>query len=305
MTKVKKRIGKKSIREEKGFPADDQYLSSYAWASAFYGNGLIADALEPYPVESQSKACVFREFGIGITYQLLPDTYRSLRGRLLYPIRNEQAYVEGFLVYNIDNEEYPYAYVPDEMRNYLLGFYQAIPYIQSAGFVYIVRDFREVLLLHSVGIKNVVASNVKAGISDSQIEILMKYTEKVILFSSPRDSDRDKALNLKNGFQRVYPFFEFYYFRMDEGATLNALLEHLGEENFVYYIHCGTRMSRIFQFSNTLFSEIKRKQRRMLDLKNFRERLSLSTELIMLRKKLEQASRILNYYSEEQSLLLQ
>ena len=132
------------------------------------------------------------DFGVGLSPSLVPDAFRSMRSRLIFPIYDAGGRLTGFGARRIDNGQQPvtgtdapkYINSPasalfDKSRT-LNGIHRAIEAIRRTGFAFVVEGYKDVLAMHAAGHCNTVGL-CGTALTDGQAEILAGYTSTLHL----------------------------------------------------------------------------------------------------------------------------
>ena len=102
------------------------------------------------------------DFGVGVAPAFVPDAFRAMRSRLIFPIRDETGRLTGFGARRIDGKDgAPSDSSPkyintannglfDKSRT-LYGIDRAAGAIREAGFVFVVEGYKDVLAMHAAG----------------------------------------------------------------------------------------------------------------------------------------------------------
>lgn len=132
------------------------------------------------------------DFGVGLAPSLVPDAFRTMRSRLIFPIYDADGRLTGFGARRIDNGQQPvtgtdapkYINSPasalfDKSRT-LYGIHRAAEAIHRAGFAFVVEGYKDVLAMHTAGHSNTIAL-CGTALTDGQAEILARYTSTLHL----------------------------------------------------------------------------------------------------------------------------
>jgi len=117
-------------------------------------------------------------------------------GRLIFPIKDVKGNVVAFGGRALEEGKQPkYLNSPDTViykkGNTLYGIYESLPYIKEKETVIIVEGYMDLISLHQIGIKNVVAT-LGTAFTQNQARLIKKYVkEAIIMFDS--DSAGKKA----------------------------------------------------------------------------------------------------------------
>ena len=120
----------------------------------------------------------------GLLVESERGVYDRFRGRLIFPIADEEGRVTGFGARALDGGEPKYLNTPqtpafDKGRT-LYGLGQAKEAIRREGLAVIVEGYMDVIAAHQHGFKNVVAS-MGTSITESQVGILQRYARRLAL----------------------------------------------------------------------------------------------------------------------------
>lgn len=168
-----------SYLAQRGFSIDDEVLKTFRLGYAPQGNGMhtqllnagySAELLQEVNVLAKGKYGLYDVFQDRILFPFLDIQGRPIAysGRIVTPKENTGKYV------NTNNTPL------FQKGKHLFGLYQAYRSISSLGTAYLVEGQFDVMSLHAVGVKNVVAGSGTA-LTDEQIKLLSRYTSKVVL----------------------------------------------------------------------------------------------------------------------------
>ncbi len=123
----------------------------------------------------------------GTNQQDVQNYYDRFRDRIMFPIIDINGKAIGYsarIAPSGDEKNAKYINSPQSIvydkSKVLYGLYQARQTIRQVGYAIIVEGNADVVLSHSIGVKNVVAVSGTA-LTDEQVKILKRYTNKVML----------------------------------------------------------------------------------------------------------------------------
>lgn|GEM_PF-360508 len=120
---------------------------------------------------------------IGVLINKDGKMYSRFYDRIIFPIHNIYGYIVGFGGRTIDNGINKYINSPETIifhkNRELYGFYEMKRAINNIEYIIVVEGYFDVLSLVQFGIYNVVAT-LGTAVSTKQIQILFKYTNKII-----------------------------------------------------------------------------------------------------------------------------
>ncbi len=126
------------------------------------------------------------DFGVGVAPAFVPDAFRAMRSRIIFPIRDETGRLTGFGARRIDGKDSaPSGSSPkyintannglfDKSRT-LYGIDRTAGAIREAGFVFVVEGYKDVLAMHAAGYRHTVGL-CGTALTDGQAEILARHT---------------------------------------------------------------------------------------------------------------------------------
>ena len=154
------------------------------------------------------------------------DTFRH---RITFPIFDTLGRVVGFGARTIENNQVKYINSPEttlyQKSHQLYGLYQAKEAIRKSDLCYVVEGYTDVLAMHGLGIKNVVASSGTA-MTPQQVTLIKRFTPHVVLLF-----DGDEA-----GIKAIFRGVDLL---LAQGLNVKIVARPLGEDPASYAQQLG------------------------------------------------------------------
>lgn len=132
----------------------------------------------------------------GLVYRKGKEFFEILAGRIVIPIFSPSGKILGFSGRSIDNSDPKYINtIGLKKTETLYGINVAKEYIRSRKSVIWVEGYFDVWALFSIGIKNTVAI-MGTAVSQTQLQIIKKYADEVILFLDSDKSGKEAIINM-------------------------------------------------------------------------------------------------------------
>ena len=142
--------------------------------------------LLPCPSGHSELSPTWLDFGVGCAPAFVPEAFRPMRGRIIFPVYDANGQLTGFGARRTDTHPDSPKYINtannglfDKSRT-LYGIHRAAEAIREAGFAYLVEGYKDVLAMHAAGLRNTVAL-CGTALTDGQAEILSSYTSRLHL----------------------------------------------------------------------------------------------------------------------------
>lgn len=179
------------------------------------------------------------DFGVGTSPAMVPEEWKAMRNRLVFPIRNEEGQLVGFGARRLtENPDIPkYINSPTSglyRKNELLyGLDMARKMIREKQFAILVEGYKDVLAMHAAGFRNTVAL-CGTALCDGHIALLKKYTSRVVVMLDADAAGRKAAEKAvcQLGMQDI----RVYRMELPEGQDPDSLFRFLGKERFTRYL---------------------------------------------------------------------
>ncbi|RHJ94917.1 DNA primase [Parabacteroides bouchesdurhonensis] len=254
-------------------------------------NRMIQDCLAGYTHPNPLLADTYRSFGIGTAPDSLPQSFRFLQGRLVFPVHNERGELVAFSGrYQGDAKKdgvAKYVNSPEtavyHKRETLYGLYQSEEAITRHGFAYITEGYKDVLAMHAAGFTNTVAL-CGTAFTDEQALLLGKYTKQAVVMldgdAAGRSASDKTALKLKEHGFTVGQVF------LHPEQDPDSLLASLPENDFRHYIHEVTRYSRLEAYERSLAVKEYGLLKQLPLVFTVEERISLLSDIMKVRSRL-------------------
>lgn len=255
---------------------------------------MVLNSLDPLFSDKAELNEIFCKFEICLTLDILPDTYHNLREKKVMPVRNEFGEIISFLAFKIDEEDSKTCLcIPAQSEGYFLfGLYQALDSMQSMGFVYLMDNYRDVLLMHVAGFCNTVAYEGET-ITKHQIAILQRYTKRIVLLHNEEMPTHVKCFKitaklLHAGIETTHVCYK--------ASDLESLFVRMKKDKFYCFIHQNTRYNRLVTYKVQIANKIEMRQIELESAATITERAKLRSQLIPLKQKLMKVSGILELF---------
>ena len=185
------------------------------------------------------------DFGVGQSPCLVPERWKAMRNRLVFPVRDEEGRLAGFAARRLSDEDRDKPkYVNSETgglyrkSELLYGLYEAREAIGREGSVFLVEGYKDVLAMHAAGFKHTVGL-CGTILSKEHIALLKRYATSVRVML-----DADKAG--RKGTDETIPAFmgegmEAVRIGLPEGDDPDSLFRRLGKEAFAAYVREAVR----------------------------------------------------------------
>ena len=183
------------------------------------------------------------DFGVGVAPAFVPDAFRAMRSRIIFPIRDETGRLTGFGARRIDGKDgAPSGSSPkyintannglfDKSRT-LYGIDRAAGAIREAGFVFVVEGYKDVLAMHAAGYRHTVGL-CGTALTDGQAEILARHTSCLHLLLDGDGPGRNAATKIAG--ERRSRFAMRLSF-IPSGEDPDELFRRLGKADFRTYL---------------------------------------------------------------------
>lgn len=127
------------------------------------------------------------DFGVAQATAFVPDDYRYLRNRIVFPIYNAAGGLTGFggrRPMAASEEEPKYVNSPNSLwfdkSRMLYGIHRAAEAIRREGFAYLTEGYKDTLAMHAAGLTNTVALGGTA-FTEGQAEVLRGFCGRAVL----------------------------------------------------------------------------------------------------------------------------
>ena len=188
------------------------------------------------------------DFGVGQSPCLVPERWKAMRNRLVFPVRDEEGRLAGFAARRLSDEDRDKPkYVNSETgglyrkSELLYGLYEAREAIRREGSVFLVEGYKDVLAMHAAGFRHTVAL-CGTALCTGHIALLKRYTTSVRVML-----DADKAG--RKAADAVVPVLagegmDAVRIGLPEGDDPDSLFRRLGREAFAAYVREAVRQTR-------------------------------------------------------------
>lgn len=168
-------------------------------------NQRFLSALLPYASGHTELSSAYLDFEVGQSPTLVPKQWNTMRNRIIFPIRDEEARLVGFAARRLDdtNTETP-KYINTSARDgyhkgeTLYGLHRAKEAIQKTGIIFVTEGYKDTIAMHAAGFTNTVALSGTA-LTAAHILLIKKYAARVYLLldaDPPGRAAASKALSM-------------------------------------------------------------------------------------------------------------
>lgn len=209
-------------------------------------------SLLPFASGHSELSPTWLDFGVGLAPSFVPDAFRAMRGRIIFPIYDATGSLTGFGARRRDGD-LSAATVSDSPKYInsannalfdksctLYGIHRAAEAIRREGFVFLVEGYKDVLAMHAAGYCNTVAL-CGTALTNGQAEILVRYTSGLYLLLDGDLPGRNAAAKIareRKGCFTVRPFV------IPTAEDPDELFRRLGKTDFRTYIRHLTAEGR-------------------------------------------------------------
>ena len=188
------------------------------------------------------------DFGVGQSPCLVPERWKAMRNRLVFPVRDEEGRLAGFAARRLSDEDRDKPkYVNSETgglyrkSELLYGLYEAREAICREGSVFLVEGYKDVLAMHAAGFRHTVAL-CGTALCTGHIALLKRYTTSVRVML-----DADKAG--RKAADAIVPTLagegmDAVRIGLPKGDDPDSLFRRLGREAFAAYVREAVRQTR-------------------------------------------------------------
>jgi len=143
------------------------------------------------------------DFEVGQASSSVPSEFKAMRGRIVFPIRDENNRLVAFAgrttrTITEENRKYTPKYVNSETSDLynksrtLYGLHLAAEPIRTETFAFLTEGYKDTLAMVAAGFKNTVAQ-CGAAFTDDHAELLKRYTKRVAVLMDADDRGREIA----------------------------------------------------------------------------------------------------------------
>lgn len=187
------------------------------------------------------------DFGVGQSPCLVPERWKAMRNRLVFPVRDEEGRLAGFAARRLSDEDRDKPkYVNSETSGLyrkselLYGLYEAREAIRREGSVFLVEGYKDVLAMHAAGFRHTVAL-CGTALCTGHIALLKRYATSVRVML-----DADKAG--RKAADAIVPVLagegmDAVRIGLPEGDDPDSLFRRLGREAFAAYVREAVRQT--------------------------------------------------------------
>ena len=200
MEKLKMENGKLKINERKAKPvpvnSNEKKISIFNSQFSIEKNCKFFSSLLPYACGDSELTPVYLDFEVGVSPGMVPKEWYAMRGRVIFPIRDEEGGLIGFAARkqsdgNPDEPKYINTSAANGYKksNHLYGLYRAKEAIAERGLVYLVEGYKDAIAMHAAGFVNTVAL-CGTALCDGHIRLLKKYASQAVVLLDGDEAGR-------------------------------------------------------------------------------------------------------------------
>ncbi|MEY8612829.1 CHC2 zinc finger domain-containing protein [Parabacteroides segnis] len=198
--KLKIENGKLKINKTKAKPvkekSDKNKFSIFNSQYSIEKNCKFFSSLLPYACGDSELTPVYLDFEVGVSPGMVPKEWYAMRGRVIFPIRDEEGGLIGFAARkqsdgNPDEPKYINTSAANGYKksDHLYGLYRAKEAIAERGLVYLVEGYKDVIAMHAAGFVNTVAL-CGTALCDGHIRLLKKYASQAVVLLDGDEAGR-------------------------------------------------------------------------------------------------------------------
>ena len=198
--KLKIENGKLKINKTKAKPVpentNENKFSIFNSQFSIEKNGKFFSSLLPYACGDSELTPAYLDFEVGVSPGMVPKEWYAMRGRVIFPIRDEEGGLIGFAARkqpdgNPDEPKYINTSVANGYKksDHLYGLYRAKEAIAERGLVYLVEGNKDVIAMHAAGFVNTVAL-CGTVLCDGHIRLLKKYASQAVVLLDGDEAGR-------------------------------------------------------------------------------------------------------------------
>ena len=226
---------------------------------------------------------------LGVSPTVLPDTYSHISGRMLFPVRNGEGVLQGFVQYmGGKDQKRSVCYPKDLVNRHLLGLYHATDSIKKYRFVYLVWNNKDLLIMHTIGFTNTVAC-CEEELSFVHVRQLLYYINQVVIVYT--EEIYKQVRTMKAAARLSFHGAEIYYFPLSQ--KLSSIFLHRQTKELEYFIRQSTRLIFLEKMKDYLFLQLEKIELLLNEICSFEEKLELRAKQFLIRKKVDKLSILL------------
>lgn len=179
------------------------------------------------------------DFGVGMSPVMVPEEWKMMRNRLIFPIRDEEGRLVGFGARRLTEDPKVPKYINSPTSELyhkdkvLYGLDKAAKAIREKRYAIVAEGYKDVLAMHAAGFKNTVAL-CGTALCDGHMALLKRYTSRVVVMLDADDAGRkaaEKAVSLL-----AMQDMQVYSVELPEGEDPDSLFRLWGKERFASYL---------------------------------------------------------------------
>ncbi len=234
-------------------------------------------------------------------YNIICDRFIN---RIIFPIHDIHGNVVAFggrVLYSSNNNKYINSMnnLYYHKKQYLYGLYYVIHKYNRLKQILVVEGYIDVIVLHTYGF-NYTVGLLGTSVHDVQIQILFKYTNKIIFCY---DGDKTGQLAIKASLRKILPYMTenkcsfFVFLPVDEDP--DTLIRKEGKEKFLSRIeHARSIYEVLFMLYNIGVSYLPYQKKILLTSKLFTFISLIKSRIIKIFLKIELQNKLIHYYQK-------
>ena len=222
-------------------------------------NGRFFHSLLPYACGDSDLTPAYLDFEVGVSPGMVPKEWYAMRGRVIFPIRDEEGGLIGFAARkqpdgNPDEPKYINTSVANGYKksDHLYGLYRAKEAIAERGLVYLVEGYKDVIAMHAAGFVNTVAL-CGTALCDGHIRLLKKYASQAVVLLDGDEAGRKVTATAVASLRREGILAVGG--KLPEGEDPDSLFRSRGKEAFAKFI-CKMQRNLFASEEMLLFNRI-------------------------------------------------
>ena len=236
--------GKLKINDRKAKPvpvnSNEKKFSIFNSQFSIEKNCKFFSSLLPYACGDSELTPVYLDFEVGVSPGMVPKEWYAMRGRVIFPIRDEEGGLIGFAARkqsdgNPDEPKYINTSAANGYKksDHLYGLYRAKEAIAERGLVYLVEGYKDVIAMHAAGFVNTVAL-CGTALCDGHIRLLKKYASQAVVLLDGDEAGRKATATAVASLRREG--FLAVGGELPEGEDPDSLFRSGGKEAFAKFI---------------------------------------------------------------------
>lgn len=256
---------------------------------------MIMDSLTVYRHKAPDLTDAYEKYKVGVAPKELPNPYSDLENCLIFPLYQEDGIIRALVGLPLGNVDARYISVPaGENCYFLFGLSEAREAIRRFGYVYLMHDYEDVIVMKAAGFSNVVSYG-GMELYPEQISILANHTQKIVLVSNKDITDQ--VLTYKAAARLNHSGLISSIAFISSRHTMTSLFIRDGKINLRRYVQSATRMGWLERYRKYLMHRLAGLSGDLNEARDLDDRIELFSVRYRLRTRLNKVNRIIkNYY---------